>query len=85
MFSSRLVIGGEDAAPKNNTAPANPKLMEFRFEKVFPVYAMGGLKPDPDPVMAEFSSGSDVDDPIWDAVREEAKLEVPTVLTKLLL
>ncbi|KAE9450233.1 hypothetical protein C3L33_17859, partial [Rhododendron williamsianum] len=49
--------------------------MEFRFDKVFPVYAMGVLKPDPDPLLAVLSSGSDLDDPIWDAVREEAKLE----------
>jgi len=75
MFSSLLVIDGDDEAPENNTAPGNPKFVEFRFEKVFPVYAMGVLKPDPDPVLAEFSSGSDLDDPIWDAVREEAKLE----------
>lgn len=75
MFSSLLVIDGDDEAPENNTVPDTPKLMEFRFEKVFPVYAMGVLKPDPDPVLAEFSSGSDLDDSIWDAVREEAKLE----------
>ncbi|KAL6222188.1 hypothetical protein ACLB2K_005580 [Fragaria x ananassa] len=43
----------------------------YRLEKVFPVYASGIPKPEPDPVVEADSSG----DPIWDAVREEAKLE----------
>ncbi|KFK30207.1 hypothetical protein AALP_AA7G232000 [Arabis alpina] len=44
---------------------------EFPFEKVFPVYAKGALKLDP--VLTDFiNSGYD---PIWDAIREEAKLE----------
>ncbi|XP_058187144.1 serine acetyltransferase 2-like [Rhododendron vialii] len=68
-LSKRLVI------EEDENTPPNPKLMEFRFDKVFPVYAMGVLKPDPDPLLAVLSSGSDLDDPIWDAVREEAKLE----------
>lgn len=41
----------------------------YRLEKVFPVYAMGLPDPDPDFVL----NGSD---PIWDAVKQEAKLEV---------
>lgn len=46
--------------------------IKFPFEKVFPVYAMGVVsKPDTDSVA---NSGHD---PIWDAVRKEAKLEVP--------
>lgn len=40
----------------------------YRLEKVFPVYAMGLPDPDPDFVL----NGSD---PIWDAVKQEAKLE----------
>lgn len=80
-LSRRLVIiQGDD----NTNTPPSPKLMEFRFDKVFPVYAMGVLKPDPDPLMSGLGPGSDLDDPIWDAVREEAKLEVPTVLNKVL-
>ncbi|XP_057492526.1 serine acetyltransferase 4-like isoform X2 [Actinidia eriantha] len=51
--------------------PPESKFMEYRLEKVFPVYARGILKPDP----AQPMPGSVVDDPIWDAVREEAKLE----------
>ncbi|KAE8707187.1 Serine acetyltransferase 4 [Hibiscus syriacus] len=43
--------------------------VQFPFEKVFPVYAMSLSKPDIDSTV---KSGHD---PIWDAVREEAKLE----------
>lgn len=46
---------------------------EFPFEKVFPVYAIGIPKPDSDFVLSFSNSGAD---PIWDTVREEAKLEV---------
>ncbi|XP_021897639.1 serine acetyltransferase 2-like isoform X1 [Carica papaya] len=45
---------------------------EFPFEKVFPVYAIGIPKPDSDFVLSFSNSGAD---PIWDTVREEAKLE----------
>ncbi|XP_052197683.1 serine acetyltransferase 2-like [Diospyros lotus] len=51
------------------------KLMEYRLERVFPVYAMGLTKPDPAALVPALRTGSAVDDPIWDAVREEAKLE----------
>lgn len=47
---------------------------EFPFERVFPVYARGTLNPVADPVLLDFSN-SDYD-PIWDSIREEAKLEV---------
>ncbi|KAK8607402.1 hypothetical protein V6N13_053139 [Hibiscus sabdariffa] len=43
--------------------------VQFPFEKVFPVYAISLSKPDTDSIV---NSGHD---PIWDAVREEAKLE----------
>ncbi|KAL5557414.1 hypothetical protein UlMin_039650 [Ulmus minor] len=43
----------------------------YRLEKVFPVYAMGILKNEPEEVVPNANLG----DPIWDAVREEAKLE----------
>ncbi|PON82717.1 Serine O-acetyltransferase [Trema orientale] len=42
----------------------------YRLDKVFPVYALGISKPDPEPVVSAANSA----DPIWDAVREEAKL-----------
>lgn len=44
----------------------------YRLEKVFPVYAMGISKPDLD----SDASLPNLGDPIWDAVRTEAKLEV---------
>ncbi|KAF3440863.1 hypothetical protein FNV43_RR19149 [Rhamnella rubrinervis] len=43
----------------------------YRLEKVFPVYALGISKPDLDSDV----SLSNLGDPIWDAVRSEAKLE----------
>lgn len=46
--------------------------LECPPEKVFPVYAMGVCRPESEPVVSVSGSG----DPIWDAVREEAKLEV---------
>ncbi|KAL5752359.1 hypothetical protein ACOSP7_022544 [Xanthoceras sorbifolium] len=47
--------------------------VQFPFEKVFPVYAMVGFsRPDTDSVLSVTNSGRD---PIWEAVREEAKLE----------
>ncbi|XP_010432254.1 PREDICTED: serine acetyltransferase 4-like isoform X2 [Camelina sativa] len=46
---------------------------EFPFERVFPVYARGTLIPVDDPVLLDFiNSGYD---PIWDSLRQEAKLE----------
>ncbi|KAK3014056.1 hypothetical protein RJ639_008050 [Escallonia herrerae] len=51
------------------------KLMEYKLEKVFPVYAMGFSQLDPSLVLSGFRSGAVVGDPIWDTVREEAKLE----------
>ncbi|KAJ9146884.1 hypothetical protein P3X46_029099 [Hevea brasiliensis] len=55
----------ENGEPDTNSTP-------FPFEKVFPVYAMGFSKPDSDPVVLASAESAD---PIWDAVREEAKLE----------
>lgn len=40
--------------------------------RLFPVYAMGALDPTPEPEL-------DGPDPIWNAVREEAKLEVNSI------
>lgn len=52
------------------------KSMEYPMEKVFPVYAMGFSKADVGGDVSVEILGSAVGDPIWDAVREEAKLEV---------
>uniref|UniRef100_A0A2P2KG29 serine O-acetyltransferase n=1 Tax=Rhizophora mucronata TaxID=61149 RepID=A0A2P2KG29_RHIMU len=48
---------------------ASDDALAFPLEKVFPVYALGGLS-QPDPLVWVANST----DPIWDAVREEAKL-----------
>lgn len=47
----------------------------YRLEKVFPVYAVGVSEPDPILVVSVTKSGCKPGDPIWEAVREEAKLE----------
>lgn len=44
----------------------------FLAEKMFPVYAMGILRPELEPAVSVSDSG----DPIWETVRKEAKLEV---------
>lgn len=49
-----------------------------RLDKVFPVYAMGL----PDPLPHSILDGSD---PIWEAVKLEAKLEVHSFFTVLVL
>lgn len=68
MLSTRLSFK-EDIENGEIDANSTPS----PFEKVFPVYAMGVSKPNSDPVVLPADSA----DPIWDAVREEAKLEVP--------
>jgi len=50
-----------------------PLSSSYRLEKVFPVYAMGLPDPDPESIL-------DVSDPIWEAVKQEAKLEVHSSL-----
>uniref|UniRef100_A0A5B7BLF7 serine O-acetyltransferase n=1 Tax=Davidia involucrata TaxID=16924 RepID=A0A5B7BLF7_DAVIN len=73
MLSTHTVLEEEEEdAPKISGS----KSMEYRLEKVFPVYAMGlPNNRDSNPVVLYVNSGSTVGDPIWDAVREEAKLE----------
>ncbi|KAJ0464165.1 putative serine O-acetyltransferase [Helianthus annuus] len=58
----------------NSTASTSTSIMVMRHkvERIFPVYARGGLSPRSDPVGF---SGSVVGDSIWDAVRLEAKAE----------
>ncbi|GAA0182829.1 acetyltransferase [Lithospermum erythrorhizon] len=45
------------------------------LEKVFPVYAVGISEPDPNLVESVVNSGCNGTDPIWDSMREEAKVE----------
>ena len=72
-FPEMLSIG-LSLTEREDGVEAKVKSIEFPFEKVFPVYAMGLSKPDNDSVA---NSGHDA---IWDAVREEAKLEVPILI-----
>lgn len=53
------------------STPTRTKSMEYRLEKVFPVYAMALSKPDPISVLSDSNTG----DPIWESVKQEAKLE----------
>ncbi|KAL7192863.1 hypothetical protein ACSBR2_024637 [Camellia fascicularis] len=76
MLSTHTLLSKEEEEEEessNNTLDS--KFMELRLEKVFPVYAMGFSKPDPPPIVPLLNSDSASDDPIWDAVRQEAKLE----------
>lgn len=78
MLSTHALLQEEE---QEVTKFSQSKSMSYTLEKVFPVYAMTGLsKPDPNSADLFPNSGSTVGDPIWDAVREEAKLEVPTIL-----
>lgn len=52
--------------------------LQFPFERVFPVYAMGFSNPNNDDAL--LSAPNFGSDPIWHSVREEAKSEVPTCL-----
>ncbi|XP_050369672.1 serine acetyltransferase 2-like [Argentina anserina] len=70
MLSERLSLNEEEVDEEEPGFFGNESAA-YRLEKVFPVYALGIVKPEPDPVAVADSSG----DPIWDAVREEAKLE----------
>ncbi len=78
MLSERLSLKGdkdEDLDDKKKSF-VDSKTTRYRIEKVFPVYALGILKPDSDSVVLVSNSGDSIADPIWDAVKEEAKLEV---------
>ncbi|XP_015067034.1 probable serine acetyltransferase 2 isoform X2 [Solanum pennellii] len=55
--------------------PNSPGMPEYRLEKVFPVYAVGVSEPDPNLIVSVANTASTLGDPIWDAVKLEAKLE----------
>lgn len=86
MVSGRLRLGGQEL-PDKEDEPMSYDLMPsaYRLERVFPVYAMGIPTPDSDSVLASRVVKSDGADPIWDAVKEEAKLEVREKLDSCLL
>lgn len=76
MLSKRLVLKNDKQEDDEEAKNSGLKFVGFRLEKVFPVYAMGLSEPDLNPVASVPNSGSVGDsDPIWDAMREEAKLE----------
>lgn len=56
--------------------PNSPGMPEYCLEKVFPVYAVGVSEPDPNLIVSVANTASTLGDPIWDAVKLEAKLEV---------
>ncbi|PHT56387.1 hypothetical protein CQW23_04873 [Capsicum baccatum] len=53
----------------------NSSMADYPIEKVFPVYAVGVSEPDPNLIVSVANTASTVGDPIWDAVKLEAKLE----------
>ncbi|KAD7479105.1 hypothetical protein R6Q59_008063 [Mikania micrantha] len=62
-----------DSNPKSAASTsASIMVMRHKVERIFPVYARGGLSPRSD---LGANSGSVVGDSIWDAVRLEAKVE----------
>ncbi|KAJ8771001.1 hypothetical protein K2173_023326 [Erythroxylum novogranatense] len=70
MHWRRLSVKEEQDNGKPATSSIVSDSATFPFEKVFPICATGGLaKPD------FVASVSNAGDPIWDAVKEEAKLE----------
>ncbi|KAL5706184.1 serine O-acetyltransferase [Ranunculus cassubicifolius] len=58
----------------NGEEHENSKYVEYGVEKVFPLYAMGNFDHDLETAFVE-EDGRGGGDPIWDAVRAEAKLE----------
>lgn len=64
--------------------PNSAGMSEYRLEKVFPVYAVGVSEPDPNLIVSVANTASTLGDPIWDAVKLEAKLEVCFFFIKIL-
>ncbi|KAG6619670.1 hypothetical protein I3842_07G004200 [Carya illinoinensis] len=74
MLSERLSLR-EDQDEQERKRFIDSKIAQHRLEKFFPVYALGISRPDSDSVVSVFNSDDPLADPIWDAVKEEAKLE----------
>lgn len=74
MVSDRVSI--KEDKPNDNKKPNFcSEFKACRLEKVFPVYALGIEQTESDPESVVSIANLD-GDPIWDAVRLEAKLEV---------
>ncbi|XP_041019722.1 probable serine acetyltransferase 2 isoform X2 [Juglans microcarpa x Juglans regia] len=74
MLSERLSLRG-DQDEQERKRFIDSKIAQRRLEKFFPLYALGISRPDSDSVVSVFNSDDPLADPIWDAVKEEAKLE----------
>ncbi|RXI06360.1 hypothetical protein DVH24_018402 [Malus domestica] len=74
LLSDRLYLREDDRrdADDDQSGFFGSESTAYRLEKVFPVYALGISKPESDSVVGPASVSGD---PIWDAIREEAKLE----------
>ncbi|XP_076882064.1 serine acetyltransferase 2-like [Bidens hawaiensis] len=80
MPTIRTVLEELDEQTRPETNDSNPNatytsimVMRHKVERIFPVYARGGLSPRSDP---GGNSGSVLGDSIWEAVRLEAKAEI---------
>ncbi|KAM1701502.1 hypothetical protein ACFXTH_026878 [Malus domestica] len=74
LLSDRLYLREDDRrdADDDQSGFFGSESTAYRLEKVFPVYALGVSKPESDSIVGPASVSGD---PIWDAIREEAKLE----------
>lgn len=80
FYLSKMVLstaGGASAFEEKEEEEENfgSKPVEYKLERVFPVYAVGVSEPDPNLVASVAKCGCKPGDPIWDAISEEAKLE----------
>lgn len=82
MMSRRSIIlrelNGDDDDGGETTASSNcwkfRENLKYRSEKIFPIYAMGNSNLEAAPFLV-LSASDSVSDPIWDAIRAEAKSE----------
>lgn len=79
-LSTAIIVNEEEAEgegggkePEEMIEISASEYTEYRLEKVFPMYALGTTKKNH---YTSFLPSSTLGDPIWDAIREEAKLEV---------
>ncbi|KAG7968925.1 hypothetical protein I3843_07G004200 [Carya illinoinensis] len=75
----------EDQDEQERKRFIDSKIAQHRLEKFFPVYALGISMPDTDSFVSVFNSDDPLADPIWDAVKEEAKFEVQSTFPILFL
>lgn len=77
MPCSSVVLKEEEEEEEEKAKPSSWKDAGYRLEKIFPVYAMGRFVRDVSTTADAVSISDDSDaDPIWDAMRAEAKSEV---------